>query len=281
MSDFDYKSDDYDRQTQRFVIPLYIKDELDNYEFSSTGTLVKYQEHHYILFAAHALDGNVEFDRVYTFGRDGQFHQIKGFAIGHEIFKEQDVVIVDCFNQVMEDKNYFNLDKKSLIGFEKKAFAWTGFPFSQSNSKKVHRSSTQETLKNKFVYIDESGGYFRNARYFTIISKIKSNNNIEITGKYDRKNVNLKYQGDVSTGPSPKGMSGGAIYYFSKNQVLKGSLDNTFRFAGIGIEYKKDSTIIGVPSSKIIDLMEKFNKDNPLQLKLDANVETGLMQMKK
>lgn len=272
-SDFIYKSDDYDRQSQRFVIPLYIKDDLDNYEFSSTGTLIKYKDHRYIVFAAHALDGNVEFERLHTFGADGQFYQIRSFAIGHQVFKEQDVAIVDCFNQEIENKNYFNLDKKSLLGFEKRAFAWTGFPASQSISRKIHRSSTQETLKNKYVYLDEGGSYFKNARYFTIISKIKTNNNIEITGKYDPKNINLKYKGDVSMGPHPKGMSGGAMYYFSKNQTLKSSLDDTFRFAGIGIEYKKDKTIVGVPASKITELIEIFNKKNPLQFVLAPNFE--------
>lgn len=274
-NDFSYQSNDYDRQSQRFVIPLYVKDELGNYEFSSTGTLARYKEHHYILFAAHALDGNVEFDRIYTFGVDGQFIQIKDFAIGHQVFKEQDIVIVDCFNRAFEKKNYFNLDKKSLIGFEKKRFAWTGFPVGQSSSNKVHRSNTQETLKNKYVYIDESGSYFRNARYLIIISKIITNNNIEITGRYEQKNAKLKYQGDVSTGPHPKGMSGGAMYFFTKNQTLKSSLDETFRFAGVGIEYKKDKTIVGVPASKIVELIERFNKDNPLQFILaqDAEIE--------
>ena len=273
ITESSYKSDEYDRQSQRFVIPLHIKDELGNYEFSSTGTLVKYKNHHYIIFAAHALDGNVNFDRVHTFGTDGEFHQIKSWAIGHHIFKEHDIVIVDCLNQAIEGKNYFDLEKKSLIGFEKKAFAWTGFPASQSSSKKVHKSNTQDALKNKYVYIDESGNYFKNARYYTIISKIITNNNIEITGRYERKNVNLKYQGDVSMGPHPKGMSGGAMYFFSKNQILKSSIDDTFRFAGIGIEYRKDNTIIGVPSREIIELMETFDKDNPLQFQLAPNVE--------
>lgn len=275
-----YQSDSYDQQSQRYVIPLYIKDELDNYEFSSTGTLVIYKGHHYILFAAHALDGNVEFNRVYTFGVDGQFYQIKSFAIGHQIFKEIDIVVVDCFNQAFDRKNYFNLDIKSLEGFEERAFAWTGFPISQSTSKKVHKSNKQDTLIDKYVYIDENGNYFKNARYFTIISMFIKNNNIEITGKYERKNANLKYQGDVSIGPHPLGMSGGAMYYFAKNQVLQSSLDETFRFAGIGIEYKKDNTIVGVPSFKIIELLETFNKDNPLQFMLAPNAETELTQTK-
>lgn len=260
-----YQSDSYDRQSQRFVIPLYTKDELGNYLFSSTGTLAKYKGHHYILFAAHALNDGVNFESMYTFGLDGDFYQILGFAIGHQVFEDEDLVIVDCFNQALESKNYFNLDETSLKGFEKKGFAWTGFPASKSKSKKVHKSHSKDGLVSKFVYIDESGNYFKNARYFTIISKVHKNDNVEITGEYIREKVNLKYQGDVSTGPHPQGMSGGPMYFFSKNQELKDCLDETFRFAGIGIEYKKDNTIIGIPRIKVIELIEKFDKQNPLQ----------------
>lgn len=267
----DYQSDDYDRQSQRFVIPLYIKDDLDNFEFSSTGTLAKYKGHHYILFAAHALADNLDFDRVHTLGADGQLHQIKAWSIGHHVCNDQDIVIVDCFNQVMDGKNYFNLDQTSLIGFEKKAFAWTGFPASQSNSKKIHRSSTPDELKAKFVFADDQGSYFNNARYFTIYSKLKENNKIQIAGVYNRKNVNLKYKGNVSTGPHPKGMSGGAMYFFAKGNILKATLDETFRFAGIGIEYNKDNTIIGVPRSKIVELLELFDKESPLRFALATN----------
>ncbi|MGO2513678.1 hypothetical protein [Marinomonas polaris] len=267
-SPFKYQSDDYGKQSQRFVIPLYIKDDLDNFEFSSTATLVRYKGHHFIIFAAHALDGQVEFDKVYTFGSDGEFYQIMSFAIGHQIFEKEDIVIVDCLNQALENKNYFNIEKKSLNGFEKKSFSWIGFPASKSKSKKVHKSQSKEALKNKFVYIDESGRYFKNASYFTITSKLIRHNSFEIVGTYDRKNANLKHQGDVSMGPHPKGMSGGAMYFFSKNQILKTDLDDTFRFAGIGIEYKKDNSIIGVPKKKIIELIEQFNSENPINFSL-------------
>ena len=72
-------------------------------------------------------------------------------------------------------------------------------------------------------------------------------------------------------GPHPQGMSGGAMYFFSKNQMLKASLDDTFRFAGIGIEYKKDNSIIGVPRLKIIELIKKFDSENPMQFNLAQN----------
>lgn len=275
VTEYSYNSDDYDRQSQRFVIPLYIRDELGCYEFSSTGTLVRYEMHHFIVFAAHALKGKIDFEKVYTFSADGSFHQIMSFSIGHQIFEKEDIVIVDCFNQALENKNYFNLAKKSLNGFEKKLFAWTGFPASKCESKKVHKSLSQDALKKKFVYIDESGSYFKNARYFTIISKLNKSNNIEIAGSYDRKNANLKYQGDVSMGTHPQGMSGGAMYLFSRNQILKENLDDTFRFIGIGIEYRKDKSIIGIPKYKILELIKKFNNEQPLNFMLasDGNLD--------
>ena len=267
-SNFSYQSDSYDRESQRFVIPLYIKDELDNYQFSSTGTLAKSKGLHFILFAAHALAGGIEFKNVYTFGKDGEFHQIQSFAIGHQVFEDEDLVVVDCFNRAIENKNYFNLDAECLEGFEENAFAWTGFPSSKSKSKKVHKSSSKETLMKKFVYIDEDGSYFTNARYFTILSRIIINDSNHITGEYDRKNVSLKYQGETSMGPHPQGMSGGAMYYFSKNQELKSSIDETFRFAGIGIEYKKDNTIVGISAIKVRELIEKFDAENPINFSL-------------
>jgi hypothetical protein len=141
-----------------------------------------------------------------------------------------------------------------------------GFPAGQSKSKKVHRSKSKETLRNQYVHATEDGLYFTNAKYFTIISKLKTNNKQSITGEYNRKNINLKYGGDVSMGPHPSGMSGGAMYFFSKNFKLKESLDDTYRFAGIGIKYMKDNTIEGVSRLKVIELINEFDEKNPLKL---------------
>lgn len=265
---FTYQSDDYDRHAQRHVIPLYIKDNLGNYEFSSTGTLAKFNGHHYILFAAHALSGGISTDQVYTFTTNGSFFQISQIAIGHQVFEGEDIVVIDMFNNAFEGKNYFNLNLSSLTGFDKNHFAWIGFPASKSKSKKVHGSKSQESLTREFIEIGENGSYFKNAKYYSICSRLISNNNMEITGKYVRQNSTLKYAGTVSTAPHPAGMSGGAMYFFAKNQKLKNCIDDTFRFAGIGIEYRKDNRIIGVPKVKIIELLERFNNENPLLFKL-------------
>lgn len=268
---YTYQSDDYDRQKQRFVIPLYIKDNLGNYAYSSTGTFVQYNGHHYIIFAAHALEKNISVNDIYVFGNDGDLHQIQERSIRYKVFKEEDIVIIDHFNHVFNGKNYFNLNIISLRGFDKNHFAWTGFPYSKSKSKNIHNSKSKETLKQENVYSDGNDVYFINAKYFTIKSRISSSNKDSIKGTYNRKQAELKYQGSVDMAPSPKGMSGGAIYFFPKSEKLKETLDDTFRFAGIGLQYKKDGTIIGVSRKKIIELIDIFDEENPVELFLPSS----------
>lgn len=70
--------------------------------------------------------------------------------------------------------------------------------------------------------------------------------------------------------PYPRGMSGGAMYYFTKNQKLKKSLDDSFRFAGIGLEYNIDNTIVGISRSEILEILEKYNAENPLHIYSDS-----------
>lgn len=263
---FSYQSDNYDRETQRFVVPLYIKDNSGIYEYSSTATLVKYNEHHYILFAAHALSENIGVDNIYIFLNNGSFQKIIEPSIGHKIFDKDDIVIIDYFNAAFDGKNYFNLNLNNLSGFDKNHFAWTGFPRSQTKSKKIFNTKSIEELKDEHVHSDATGTYFTKAKYLTILSKIISNDKCYIKGEYNRNEANLKYKGLVRTAPLPIGMSGGAMYFFSEGQKLKENLDDTFRFAGIGIEYHKDNTIIGVSRDKVIELIDIFDKENPVQL---------------
>ncbi|OEE16300.1 hypothetical protein [Aliivibrio fischeri] len=256
---FIYKSDDYDRQAQRFVVPLYLKDELGNYQYSSTATLAMYNDHYYLIFAAHAVPKDNGINLFHILQNDGSFYKIEDISVKHKVFVTEDIVIVDCFNQRFDGKNYFNLNETHLRGFEKNLFAWIGFPSSMCKSKKIHNSRSSESLKNEYVHSDDTGLYFKSARYFSIMSKIKANNQAVISGEYERKNAYLKYKGEVSTSVHPSGMSGGAMYFFSKSQQLKDNLDDTFRFAGIGIEYKKDKTIIGVPRCKVLNLIEELS----------------------
>lgn len=267
-NNFTYQSNEFERQAQRFVIPLYIQDELGGYRFSSTATLARYNGRYYILMAAHALDGGASLEQFYFFQTDGQFFQLTEIASSHAVYKQDDLIVIGCFNVALDGKNYFNLNEDKLIGFEKNHFSWTGFPSSMCKTKKVHSSKSSEGLKQQFV--TEEGGqiYFKSAKYFTIDSKFKGRNALNITGVYDRKNAELKYKGSVTTGPSPEGMSGGAMYQFAKGKKLKDSLDDSFRFIGIGVEYKKDNRIIGISKPRVISLIKQLEDNNPIDLEM-------------
>ncbi len=269
MSEFKYRSDSFDRQSQRFIIPIYIKNELGDYIYSSTCTLLLHKQSHYIAFAAHALDGNVDIKNVAVLGINGEFIHLVDLAIGYRVFDKYDLVIVDCFNVRMDGKNYFSLSNEfSFIGFDKNNFAWTGFPQGWCKNKVIHRTKNAESIFQENVVINDEGSHFINARYFSIVSKVKSFNKIEITGTYKAKKAELKYAGKVGNGPSPQGMSGGAMYFFSKDQILKENLDSTFLFAGIGLSFLKDGTISGISRYKVIELVEQFEAQSPLVIKM-------------
>jgi hypothetical protein len=49
---------------------------------------------------------------------------------------------------------------------------------------------------------------------------------------------------------------------------LKDSLDDSFRFIGIGIEYKKDNRIIGISKPRVISLIKQSEDKNPIDLEM-------------
>ncbi len=258
---FYYQSDSFDRQSQRFIVPLYIEDEIGNLLFSSTGTFVKYNGLHYVIFAAHALEkARCNFDSVFIFCTDGTRRKLGESALYHKIYKEDDIVIVGYGCAAFDLKNYFDLNLGIMIGFEERIFGWTGFPSSKVKAKVIHRTKKNETLANTFVYRDKEQNYYTNCRYFTIYSKIIDININFITGMYDPKKVKLKYDKNATQGVHPEGMSGGPMYFFKKDAQLGHSIEDTFRLAGIGIEYRKNKTIVGVAKPKIIDLINDFQE---------------------
>ena len=265
--EFIYRSDEFDRQSQRFVNPLFKKDSSGTYHHSSTGTFVKYNEHHYMVFAAHAIEEDFKIDDFYFFLPDGTFKKIIESSLGYYIYEEDDIVIIDYFNIAFQWKNYFNLNLDSMIGFNKNIFAWIGFPHSKCKIKKIHKIKSTKELKDDYIVSNSTGLYSTAAEYRIIISKIDSKNKYFIQGKYNRKNTDSKYKGKISVGTHPRGMSGGAMYFFSKHLDINNALDNSFRFAGIGIEYR-DNIIKGVAKDRIIELIKKFDLENPIEFNI-------------
>lgn len=270
-NEFNYKSNDYDRQSQRFVIPLYIKDGLGNYKQSSTATLVRYNNvHHYAIFAAHALEGGIDIRNVFHFSSDGSCYQLIQHAIGYKVFEEDDIVLVDFFNQRFDLKNYFNLDIEEMPnGVSSNFFCWTGYPLSQSKKKDIHNTKSPESLIAEMVHNDESGSYITKIKYLTINSETVSFDNFCIKGFLARKgSVVSKNKGLLSKPPSLAGMSGGAMYFSNLEKKLSSTLDDTFFFAGIGVEHRVDGSIVGVSRYRILQLIKSFDESNPILFSL-------------
>lgn len=106
MANFQYNPNEYLRQAQRHIIPLYKKDELGHYNFSSTGTFVMYNGRYFLIGALHALDKKDEnIENLYSFDSDsdsGNFHQIIHEAIScKKIDEKYDLFIIDFFNKKM------------------------------------------------------------------------------------------------------------------------------------------------------------------------------------
>lgn len=49
--------------SQRYILPMYLKDELENLKFSATLTLVKYKERYFAITAAHAIPMDYDLNR--------------------------------------------------------------------------------------------------------------------------------------------------------------------------------------------------------------------------
>ncbi|BBC81903.1 NADH:ubiquinone oxidoreductase (plasmid) [Acetobacter orientalis] len=42
------------------------------------------------------------------------------------------------------------------------------------------------------------------------------------------------------------------MYFFKKNSTMGPTLEQTFQFAGIGLEYRKDKSIVGLSRKKLL-----------------------------
>lgn len=278
--DFKYDSDEFEKQAQRFIIPLYLKDELGNYQYSSTGTYVEYNDKFYLICAAHAISDKESVEDLHWLSPTGEMVGILSQSFYHKIFKEDDIIIVDYFNERYADRNYFNLNHTVSYGelnnYFLDRFYWIGFPNSWSNLKKISRTKKSETLKESNFHIDENGIYAKNAKYFMMGALgVKPNNNDEVKGAIQTKNLPLKYKGTISNGPKLEGMSGGAFFTTILTTTAHHefeSVKKSFIFLGIGVERSKDDIVKGVSKKRLIEILNEYLFEHPLEFKIvDSN----------
>lgn len=274
--EFKYNSNDFERQAQRFVIPLYLRDELDNYHYSSTGTYIKYNSGFYLICAAHAVSDKENLKDLNWLSPSGEMVGVLSQSLYFKVFREDDIIVIDYFNQSSEGKNYFNLNYQvSLNEFKNyclDSFYWIGFPNSWNKLKTVSNTKSSNTLKEANFHVDDSGTYMKSIKYLMFPAMyIKPNSSNEVKGVIQTKNLQFKYRSNKSDAPSLRGMSGGA-FFTTVLTTTEGhkfeSIEKSFLFLGIGVERSKDNIVKGVSKKRLIEILDKYIFEHPLELKI-------------
>lgn len=257
----EYKANEYYRQAQRYIYPLYKKGEFGGYIFSSTATFVTHKKQYFCIFAAHALEVNEKtLEKIGFLTTDGSFVSLAEACKSHKIYENHDVVICAA-DTPFESRNHFDLDPKpSDSEFNTTAFGWIGFPQKKA-LKTIHPSkSTPDKIVGHLSIADDGQLMWNHANFLIIGAEIEEESAQQIVGKFENKDVAYEYEGFKQQGYSPRGMSGGALFHGPRKLCPEPKgLEDMFLFAGIGLEYD-GSFIKGVPRDLILSLVEEpFN----------------------
>lgn len=265
----EYKANEYYRQAQRFVYPLYKKDGMGGFSFSSTATFATYKGRFFCIFAAHALTADEEtVENIGMLTTDGNFVPLSVSCKAYKIYRDHDIVI--CISDTpFEPRNHFNLaPRESATEFNTEGFGWIGFPQKKA-VQTIHKSkASPDKIINHLSVASDGRPVWSNAKFLMIGAMLESKSESVIIGRFENVGVNYEYEGFKQQGYSPRGMSGGALFYGPKKfHSTPQSLEDLFLFAGIGLEYDRIS-IKGVPKERIISLIEEM-------LKLEADQSNG------
>lgn len=255
----EYKANEYYRQAQRFVYPLYKKDGMGGFLFSSTATFASYRGRFFCIFAAHALTADEEtVENIGMLTTGGNLVPLSASCKACKIYRNHDIVI--CVSEApFAPRNHFNLvPYESATEFTRDGFGWIGFPQKKA-VQAIHKSKASPDKVKKHLSVASDGRHkWDNAKFLIIGAAHESKSESVITGRFENVSVNYEYEGFKQQGYSPRGMSGGALFYGPKKfHSPPQSLEDLFLFAGIGLEYDGTS-IKGVPKERIICLIEEM-----------------------
>lgn len=274
--DFKYNSNDFERQAQRFIIPLYLKDELNNYHYSSTGTCVEYNAGFYLICAAHAVSDKENLKDLHWLSPSGEMVGVLSQSLYYKVFREDDIIVIDYFNRSYEGKNYFNLNHQvnpfELKNYFIEGFYWIGFPSSRNKIKTISRTKSSNTLRESNVHVDDSGTYMKNINYLMFRAiRVETSSSDEVKGRIQTKNLQFKYKPNKSDAPSLRGMSGGAFFTTVRTTTDHHefeSIEKSFLFLGIGVEHSKENIVKGVSKKRLIEILDEYLFEHPLEFKI-------------
>lgn len=220
------KKDNFSRVASRFVKELYAKDELGNFKFSSTFTLVKYSfnnsgvYHEFIIFAYHAthecngeLAKEEPLNNLYFLAKDDEFIPLKEKIKNFIVSIENDIVICELSIR-SKSTNYFNLNfyeigfshpilnkKNKIVSFyvenrrsfmNKSTLCWIGFPARRNLDFHKTKSSPNKIKEQYITKVDEYGELKVGLGKYLLIANISNYRDInfnQISNFSDNENV--------------------------------------------------------------------------------------------
>ncbi|MEG9487045.1 hypothetical protein [Mannheimia indoligenes] len=249
--------------SQKYILPMYLKDELGNLDFVATLTLVKYKDRYFAITAAHAIPADYDLNLgIFVNDRNiltlTQVHRFDNVC-------DLDLLVLDfAFPIFYEDRCYYNLDEEyppDLVFFNTTAFSWHGFP--KKTSIDFHKKPVAEMVLNSI-----KNGLITTAKSLLVGIPFKERCNLSnefILGEFSLKNAVYDKAGTKSKGYSLQGMSGGALCIHKKHLF---PLENSFYFVGMGIEHRKDNTIVGINRSVIVEKLDEIS-NKPIDISIE------------
>ncbi len=188
--------------------------------------------------------------------------------------KEIDLIII-LSTFIIRDHKYILLDDDNHGVVDFYEFFWVGFPIKKSPNEIRKEKNVMELFQEK--YTRQSFDNYEKERSSlnqSLIARIPFSkfDGDYIQGEFNLKNIQYYYEGTKEKGYSLKGMSGGLLFYYSeKKYSLSLQFDSelevflakpvSFHFLGIGIEHKKELTILGITKQAIVKAFQKITEE--------------------
>ncbi|HGF4956885.1 TPA: hypothetical protein ACF33T_004688, partial [Vibrio parahaemolyticus] len=252
-------SNDFKIMAQRHIWPIFIRDELGSFEFSSTTTFIKRQGRFFCVFAGHAVPRGVStLENVGVLMTDGKFVPFDDISVDYTIDRDNDLVICETTGP-FEEKNYFDLDTESTTTiFREDGMGWIGFPKKKAKAKYHRTQASVEHVKKDLSTFDDGRLKWENANYLLIGVQDIEKSEQEVSAHFEDKNVTYEKEGFKEQAYSLKGMSGGAFFHAPESWTSEPQyLSDIFKFAGIGLEHHtSDKRIKGANAEHVKHLID-------------------------
>jgi hypothetical protein len=181
-----------------------------------------------------------------------------------KIYRENDIGICNTTGP-FKHKHYFDLDaEESTTKFKVDAFGWIGFPKKKAKEQYHRTKASEEHVINDLSELEDGSLKWTNANFLCIGVELISETETEVFGHFDDKNVTYDQEGFKSKAYSLRGMSGGALFQGpDKINSEDPTLNDLYRFTGIGLHHRSnDKTVGGASRDLIMKLIDMFMRSH-------------------